>query len=592
MSNDTPLASLPAKSAVFLLTLCMMAPPLHAEADTRWLLCNSMTPPASQQTFNPETPLEFSADQASFDLLGITALSGNVEIRQGNRKITAAQVFYSHKNRTVRASGEIHYLGSDLEVMGDQARLNLQTNSGNFDNARYRLPLQHAHGTAYRLARTNENITRLQQVNYTTCNPGQVDWQLRASEIRLDQNSKKGTARNVSVRFKDVPFFYFPYMVFPITNERLSGFLMPDISINMSRNTTDIAIPYYWNIAPDYDATITPRIINRRGLMLGGEFRYLTSSGSGHLYGEYLADDRLYGDSRSLTRFRHRSQFSPLWSGAINYNYVNDADYFIDMGDSLNPITASHQERRLTLTYRDSSWLFSGTLLSYQMLLGTTPPYQKFPQLNLKYIGRQQDNQLNYHINGSYTYFDDDNNRQPTGSRLDTSAGISFSMRSQSSYLTPRITLHHTLYQLDNSLAEMASTPNRTVPSFSLDSGIFLERLTHWGNTAMLQTLEPRLFYLYIPYRNQSELPNFDTTAYTFDYTRLFRESRFTNVDRINDANQISAGITTRFLESSNGAEKLTASIGQIFYFEDRRVTLKTTDAAETAGISDIAAEF
>ncbi len=574
-----------------LLLLCQMTP-LRAGTDTRWLLCGPTTPlPAEEQAFDPAAPLEFSADQASFNKRGTSVLSGNVEIRQGNRELTAAQALYNHHDRTVRATGGIHYRDSALEITGESARLYLQTNTGSFDSAGYRLPQQHAHGTASRVAKVNKNITRLQQVSYTTCNPGHIDWQLRASEIRLDQNSKMGSARNVSVRFKNVPFFYFPYIVFPIADERLSGFLMPDISINLSRNTTDIAIPYYWNIAPNYDATITPRIISRRGLMLGAEFRYLTPASSGQLEGRYLDHDRIYGNTRALLRFHHRSQFSPHWSGFIDYNYVSDSDYFIDMGDSFNPNTTTHQERRLTVTYRDSNWLFSGTLLGYQMLLGTTPPYQKLPQLKLEYTGRQEENRLNYHIAGDYTYFDD-NARQPTGSRLDITPGISFPMRSVATYLIPRFTLHHTVYQLGNTSAEMESTPSRTLPLFSLDSGVFLERLTHWGNTPMLQTLEPRLFYLYAPYRNQNGLPNFDTAAYTFDYAQMFRENRFTNADRINDANQLSMGLTTRFLDNNNGSERLKASIGQILYFSDRRVTLKPSDTTETAGTSDLAAEL
>ncbi len=574
-----------------LLVLCQTGP-LRAETGNRWLLCGPATElPAEEQPFDPAAPLEFSANRASFDKSGVSTLSGNVEILQGNRKLSAAQALYSHNDQTVRATGAVHYLDSSLEVTGDSARLYLQSNTGNFDNAHYRLPLQHAHGSAARVAKVNENVTRLQQVRYTTCNPGHIDWQLRAGELRLDRDSKMGSARNVSVRFKNVPFFYFPYLVFPIADERLSGFLMPDISVNLSQNTTDIAIPYYWNIAPNYDATITPRVINRRGLMLGAEFRYLTATSSGQLEGTYLDSDRVYGDTRALLRFHHRSRFSPRWSGTAEYNYVSDEDYFVDMGDSFNPNTTTHQERHLTVSYRDRNWLLSGTLLSYQILLGTTPPYQKFPQLKLKYIGRQEENRLNYHIAGEYTYFDD-NARQPTGSRFDISPGISFPMHSLASYLIPRITLHHTLYQLDDTPAEMTPTPVRTLPVFSLDSGVFLERLTHWGTTSMLQTLAPRLYYLYIPYRKQSGLPIFDTAAYTFDYAQLFRENRFTNVDRINDANQLSLGLTTRFLESDNGAERLSASIGQIFYFSDRHVALDSAEETETTNVSDLAAEL
>ncbi len=596
MRNDTTLASpllrhlLSTLPIAFLLYLSQTGL-LHAETDGRWLLCGppAITTSAGERTFDPSSPLELSADQALFDKQGISLLSGHVEIQQGNRKLTANRALYDYGQRTVRASGAVRYRDGSVEITGESARIELQANTGSFDSVEYRLPEHHAHGTASRLEKIDQTTLQLQQVNYTTCNPGHIDWQLRADKIRLDRSRMMGVARDVSVRFKNVPFFYFPYLVFPIADKRLSGFLMPDISVNLSKNSADVAIPYYWNIAPNLDATITPRVIDRRGLMLGAEFRYLTATSSGQIEGKYLEDDRMYGDTRALLRLRHRSRFNPYWSGTVEYNYVSDEDYFIDMGDSFNPNTTTHQERRLTLSYRDSDWSFSGTALSYQILQGTPPPYQKLPQLKLQYVGSQKENSINYHLTTEFTYFDD-NARNPTGSRFDISPGVSYPMHTLATYIIPRLTLHHTRYLLDNRPAGMASAPTRTLPAISVDSGVFLERLAHWGNSAMLQTLEPRLFYLYIPYRRQNQLPLFDTAAYTFDYAQLFRENRFTNADRINDANQLSIGLTSRLLQNNNGAERLKASIGQIIYFSDRRVSLD--DTGETAGQSDLAAEL
>ncbi len=591
-STETCRFRVPVLCAGLLLGLCHSQATHAADVTTRWSLCGPALPsPTEMQPFDPFAPMEFSADQALFDKKGISRLSGNVEFRQDGRILNTAQLFYDHQKGTMEAEGAIRYRDNTLEVQGKHAFLDLRTNTGNFEEARYRLPQQHAHGTAARVTKIHENITRFQRVHYSTCNPGRIDWQLRAREIRLDQRTRMGSAKGVSVRFKGIPIFYFPYLVFPITEERMSGFLMPDIRLNLSRNSTDIALPYYWNIAPNFDATITPRFIERRGVMLGTELRYLTHSSNGHLYGEYLADDRLYGTDRALLRLQHRSRFSTHWSGLVNYNYVSDKDYFVDMGDSFNPNTTTHQERRLTLNYRASNWAFSGTLLGYQMLIGTTPPYQKLPQLTLKYTGRQEEHRLNYHFIGEYTYFDD-NARKPTGSRLHLAPAISFPLRSTAAYLVPRLTLNQTLYQLDNTPSGMPPTPSRTLPIFSLDSGVFLERLTHWGNTLVLQTLEPRLFYLYAPYRNQAKLPLFDTSMFTFDYAQLFRENRFTNADRINDANQLTVGLTTRFLEHDNGTERFQASLGQILYFQDRRVTLDTNDTVETRATSDVAAEL
>ena len=543
------------------------------------------------QPFDPDAPVELEADRAEFDREGISTLSGEVEIRQGERSLRADRARYDQRNQKVEASGAVRYRDGALEVGGETARLDLRSLYGSFENVRYRLPEQHAHGTAARVTRQEENLTSMEQVRYTTCNPGRIDWQLRASEIRINRELRMGTARNVSVWFRRLPLFYFPYLAFPATEQRMSGFLMPDIRLDLARGATDIAVPYYWNMAPNYDATITPRIISQRGPMLNLGLRYLTTTSRGEMKTGYLPDDQLFGMSRSMLQFRHHTIFSNRWSGAVDFNYVSDADYFLDMGESYNPNTTTHQERRLTLTYRDRNWQLSGMLLGYQMLLGTTPPYQKLPQIGLRYIGRQRDNSLNYHLSTEYIYFQDDA-RQPTGSRLHAGAGISYPLRTAAAFLIPRFTLQHTLYQLDRTPAGMAPTPARTLPVFSLDGGLYLERVTGWRGRTMLQTLEPRLFYLYVPYRDQSGLPNFDTASYTFDYAQLFRENRFTNVDRINDANQLSIGLTTRFLESGSGLERLAASIGQIAYFGERRVTLDPDAATESSASSDTAAEL
>ncbi len=593
MHSESPTRARNSISPAALLLALTLAQPLAAEGAGRWSLCGPQQSTAAPQlSSDPQAPIEFSAERAEFEPEGISTLSGEVEILQGGRRLTAGEALYDHRRQSVEAHGAVNYSDGALEVSSDAARLDLRSSRGSFDNVRYRLPEQHAHGTATRITRRNRNLTTLEQVRYTTCNPGRVDWQLRASEIRLNRELRMGTARNVSVWFRRVPLFYFPYLAFPITDQRMSGFLMPDIRLDLSRGASDIAVPYYWNMAPNYDATITPRFISQRGPMLGLNLRYLGAGSRGQLEAGYLPDDRLYGSTRSMLRLRYHTIFSSRWSGAIDYNHVSDADYFLDMGDSFNPNTTTHQERRLTLTYRDHNWQLSGMLLGYQMLLGgATPPYQKLPQIGLRYIGRQRDNSLSYHLGAEYIYFDDDA-RQPTGSRLHVGTGISFPLHSTATFLVPRLTLQHTIYQLDKTPGEMASTPERTLPVFSLDGGLFLERMTSWGERTMLQTLEPRLFYLYVPYRDQSGLPNFDTAAYTFDYAQLFRENRFTNVDRISDANQLSVGLTTRFLESGSGLQRLSASIGQIVYFEPRRVTLKSGDSGDDSGSSDAAAEL
>ncbi|HDP89927.1 MAG TPA: LPS-assembly protein LptD [Thioalkalivibrio sp.] len=386
----------------------------------------------------------------------------------------------------------------------------------------------------------------------------------------------------------NVPFLYTPWISFPITDERKSGFLAPAIG-NSDKRGFELETPYYWNIAPNYDATFTPRYMSDRGLQLNGEFRYLMPVNRGDLQLSWLDDDA-YEDQRWLGRWRNTLRPSTHSRVDIDLNGVSDKRYFDDLSTSLDVISATHLDRRM-----DARWWFDqGEVLlrlqGYQTvnetLLSTQYPYRRVPQL--LFTGGIPDGALglDYGLRAEWVQFDHDD--LVNGSRLDLKPSIALPVRTPGSFLEPRLSGRYTAYRLDDSLPADQREPDRLVPTFSLDSGLIFERE---ASDRAIQTLEPRLFYVYTPYRDQDDLPVFDTGDLTFTFDQLFREDRFSGPDRVGDANQLSLALTSRLVDTASGRERLRASLGQIFYFEDREVTLPD-QPAETRTESDLAAEL
>lgn len=514
-----------------------------------------------------------SADEANLSKTSISHFIGNVSIQYKNAKIEADRADYSYQNETLDASGNIKFITNGLYITGNTIHAELKNDKANINDAIF-FTETNANGKAKTIQQINANQLELIDASYTTCNPRNPDWELKASKVHLDRETETGYATHMVMKFKDVPFLYFPYARFPLSDKRLSGFLFPVIG-NSNEHGTQFQIPYYWNIAPNYDATITPWYMNKRGTMLQTEFRYLHSINAGYLKADYLNDDKLFGDSRERLTWKHQGDPFKNWSTMVNYNYVSDNRYLTDFGNSLNTTSLTHLDQQGSLAYHSPNWSASLLIQSYQTLNITTDnPYERLPQLRFASHLPTPDNTFSYGIEGELVQFGNEDSTQVTGSRVDVTPSVSLPLRNQAAFLTPRLAWEFTQYNLEPNTSFTETNPSRNLPIVSIDSGLFFDRDTSFSDQAYTQTLEPRLFYVYAPYREQDNLPVFDTQQSLFSVNEPFKEDYFDGADRVEDANRITAMLTTRYIKQENGNEALMAGIGQIYYFADGRVTL------------------
>lgn len=560
-----------------------------------WGLCESVTA-SSAGTAHPASEdllaTELTADHGEVRNSNIFSLQGNVSIRRGSQLIEADEGYYESDAEQAQVQGNVRLQRDGLVIEGSKADFDLAGEHGYIENPAFFLTDRHARGSAESIRFESREVLRLSHATYTTCDPGDDDWYLKSRNVRLDREHGFGTATHATLSFQGVPFLYFPYITFPIDDRRKSGVLVPSFGTS-NESGTEISIPYYWNIAPDYDATITPRLISRRGTQARSEFRYLTGGSYGELNLEYLPDDTLFGDDRQLAALRHTTTFSPAWRGDIDASYVSDGEYFQDLENSLSLASITHLERRADLSYTGDDAMFLGRLQGFQTVDETIPatsrPYQRLPQLLFATSPLPQGGGTEMAFHSELAHFERADS--VTGSRVDIAPRISLPVETIAAYLLPELTLRYTQYQLDAQVPGVVDEPHRGIPIISVDSGVFFERDTRWQSADYLQTLEPRLYYLYVPERDQSALPLFDTGARDFGYSELFRDNRYTGADRVGDANQLSMGLTTRYIENASGNERLRASIGQIVYFDDREVTL-SAGTPETRSTSDLVAEI
>jgi LPS-assembly protein len=374
------------------------------------------------------------------------------------------------------------------------------------------------------------------------------------------------------LRFRNVPFFYFPYARFPISEERLSGFLYPTIG-NSDKLGAQFQIPYYWNIAPNYDATVTPWYMGKRGTMLKTEFRYLHKINQGELLANYLSKDKEYLDEdRSAFRWQHTGNPFKRWSTSVDYSRVSDTDYLLDFGNSLNATSTTHLTQQGKVIYGAANWQFTVNAQGFQTLSGSIP-YKRLPQLLLQSRLPELDNRLHYGLDAEWVQFDHSDNIVQ-GQRLDIYPSLSLPLRKDAGFLIPKLTYRYTQYELTEVTPGSDPSPSRSLPTVSLDSGLFFDRDTQVAGTALQQTLEPRLYYVYTPYRDQDDLPVFDTQQSRFNINEPVKADFFDGSDRVEDANRLTALLATRYISQNSGAELFMAGIGQIYYFDDRLVTL------------------
>ncbi|HET6725572.1 MAG TPA: LPS assembly protein LptD [Gammaproteobacteria bacterium] len=547
-----------------------------------------LPPPAKSAS---DQTITIKADQATALRQGKSLFTGDVDVVQGDERLRADRMTYDSVKGSIFASGDVVLGTPTLEVKGTHGTYLLDTDLGTFFDAEFRLPERHGHGHAAKVVLTGPGTSELHDVSYTTCPPGRNDWALKTPDVVLNRNTDVGVAYNATIRFYGVPIFYTPFISFPLSDRRKSGFLSPIVGYS-GPNGLDITAPYYFNIAPNFDATLSPRFLGRRGMLTTSQFRYLLDGTAGEMDFSILPHDRLAGRQRRRFHFYNGTSISDHWDFRASLNHVSDPNYFSDFGNSLNETAQVNQVSNVQVDYDAENWSFLTRLRSYQTLnafgIRSRPPYRELPQMLLSWQAPPENYRLDYGFNSELVYFTYPG--RIGAARLHAQPRIDYTFGSNAWYIRPAAKFDLAEYQLYNVDKPTQPTQlSRAAPIFSLDNGIVFERDAGFGG--LIETLEPRLYYLYVPYRNQSAIPLFDTNGATFNYLQLFSDNRFNGVDRLGDANQLTYALTTRFVHPDTGRELLAASIGQIRYFRDRRVTLPNDDP-ETSPTSDIIGEL
>jgi LPS-assembly protein len=586
------------------LTLLPLAGVRAQSADTPnpWLQCEAdelagdIVPATPNAPPPDELPIQGEAGRLDASPTE-SRLEGNAKLSRGDQRLRAETITLERPANRARADNGFVYGDPHQALRGRQAEIDLNAETGRFKEVDYYLPARNAQGHAGAAkVDQRQRKSRLQDATYSTCRRGREVWELRARDIRLDENTSRGSARDLVLAFKDIPIFYFPYLSFPITDERQSGFLFPR-QVYSSKTGFDLAVPYYWNIAPNRDMTITPRLMTTRGLLLGVEYRFLEPWHQGQVEFEYIPDDRRYGGARGSFNVTDRATpLSNVYTD-LRYEYVSDDSYINDLSNNLSFLTPNYLERHLDARYYGDWWQALARAQGFQILNPalfslTGNPYQRLPQLLFAGAWPPGAGGLSYQMYGELVNFQQSD--MVTGTRVDLWPTVGWTLEQSWGYLKPRTGFRYTSYQLDHTAPGANEAPSRSQPVLSLDSGLIFDRplQADWlGVSAGTQTLEPRLFYLYVPYRDQDDIPLFDSARMDRDIDWLFRNNRFTGADRMGDANQLTAALTTRLIDGPSGHERLRASVGQIQYFEDRRVNLYPVELPQTAANSGLIAQ-
>jgi LPS-assembly protein len=502
------------------------------------------------------------------------AMSGGIVVRQGQRVAGADAASYVPETQSLLLTGAVRFEDPDSEILSQSAEFSYGTGRIRFDDASFELGASNSRGAARVLEINQQGVLQLNGVEYTTCPPGSDDWVIEAGAIELDTVAGTGTARDVKLRFEGVPILYTPYFSFPLGDARKSGILAPVIG-SAGRSGNEVAIPYYWNIRENYDATITPRLLTSRGSQLESEFRYLTNRNSGTAAVEYLANDSMTNNNRHMLLLRHQTLFDNAWRNVIDFTEVSDAQYFEDLGGSLSASSTTHLNQRAWFDFYSEHWSAFAQVQDYQTIdesiVPDDLPYRRLPQARARGVWPDQALGLNLAVGSELVYFDRDVG--VTGWRFNVAPEVTWPLQRAGWFVTPGVTMDHTRYQLDSTAPGEEAEPSRTLPIASIDTGVILERSLNSSQDRVI-TLEPRLLYAHIPYREQSGLPVFDTILPDLNLVQLYHRNRFLGIDRIGDTDQLSIGVTSRIHDVNNGQELVTATIGQARYLSEQGVTL------------------
>jgi LPS-assembly protein len=519
--------------------------------------------------------IHIESNDAQLGADGNAVLNGRVTVTQDQRSVSADSVTYDYGLDKLTVTGKVDFLDPKLRVRSDDGSYDT-AGGANFNEAFFQLMDRNGRGFAKDIDVHPDGKVALDQVRYTSCPVGHEDWSLNAARISLDTKLQEGVARNVTMRFKDVPIFYTPYISFPLGDERKSGVLPPSLGHSGS-NGFEAEVPYYFNLAPNYDLTVTPGLLTARGVQLAEDFRYLTSSSHGQLDATFLPNDKQQHDNRSYVRYTDITDIQHGLRFDADIASVSDTNYFQSFAVGTEQTSVTFLERRVEVLYYDDAWRIRGQLQNFQTIDTTVDasnrPYSRVPRVQASALYPIDNSKFEFVFDSEAVNFL--RGVGPTGVRLNLSPEIRWSSRGPGYFFEPAVGYDFTQYSLQNAGLGLPGTPTRALPYARLDTGLIFEREAG-SQGQRTQTLEPRLVYSFVPYRNQNELPIFDSGLPDLNLTELFRTNRYVGSDRIGDANQVALAVTTRLFDTASGTQYLSATIGQIRYFSIPRVGLPT----------------
>jgi LPS-assembly protein len=603
-----------------------------------------LEPPFLDANMFVHNKLIITSDEGMYSSHGTSISQGKVTITQNGQQITANKAYVyrdpiTEKYSAIDLIGNVELRQPNDLVRAKCAHIDLKEKTKSLNDILYRTAIygntttkppliientftEHevtqlsAWGKAKEYKQDDPHISHFKQASYSTCPPLTNVWNVKASQIDLDKNTGRGIAWNARLYLKEVPIFYTPYFNFPIDSRRKTGFLRPIVGTS-STNGPSLAVPFYWNMAPNYDDTLTPLFLSKRGLQLDNSFRYLTLHSQGTFRVAALPNDPLFSDfkqstleqygpstdpatqsevntlekdsdTRSLISWQNKNRINEHWNNNIDYSRVSDDYYLKDFNSGLHTFTPNQLLQQADTNYEGEHWQFTGRIQGYQTLHPVNQPslqnqYMRLPQLVLNGDYPDEKTRLDYFVGNDLTRFNISNNpgedqKMPIGTRYNLQPGISWPYFQPDFYITPRVQFAMTQYDLGNVPEETFKNQSRSVPIFDLNSGLYFDRSISLFHYHLRQTLEPRIYYTYVPYHPQNDLPLFDTTLTTLNYDQLFAYNRFSGLDRIGDANQVALGVSSRFFDQASGFLKGQASLGQIVYFKNRVVTLCSND--------------
>jgi LPS-assembly protein len=522
------------------------------------------------------------------------AVKGAAEVRRGTVVIKSDALHYDQDSDMADAYGQVHISNNGTTFAGPEAHMRVDSSEGFMTAPKYHFNVTGGSGSAERVDLLDNERSVFTKGTYTACacadNPA---WYIKGSEFDFDTGADEGVAYNSVLFFQGVPVFASPWLSFPLSGERRSGILPPTFSLS-STNGFELSVPYYFNIAPNRDLTVTPRIISKRGVQLQSTFRYLSPTYSGSITGEYLPNDRLTKTNRYALYIQHNQNFGNGFGGYIYYNKVSDNTYPEDLSSSSNQFMNGTQllyQQEAGLTYNNGPWSVLAREQHWQTLTPSVAPYGREPQLNVRYA-KYNVGGFDFGAEADYTNFRITTADMTQGQRVMFNPYISYSVVGPGYFVTPKVQWHFASYNLNNISNDVpAGTPKNfteSIPTLTFDTGLIFDRSVRLFGEDYIQTLEPRLYYVYTPYRNQQSAPLFDTAESDFGLAEIFTPNTFVGNDRIADANRLTAALTTRFINPATGDERARFVIAQQYYFRDQRVTLTPTQTSTQATHSDL----